>query len=66
VLTEKLPSNFLNLGFIARALPHARILHMVRDPVDTCFSNLRTMFSDVNTFSYDQRELASGTASTAS
>ncbi|HEY0503107.1 MAG TPA: sulfotransferase [Lysobacter sp.] len=58
VLTEKLPSNFLNLGFIARALPQARILHMVRDPLDTCFSNLRTMFSDVNAFSYDQRELA--------
>ncbi|RNF85987.1 tetratricopeptide repeat-containing sulfotransferase family protein [Montanilutibacter psychrotolerans] len=57
-LTEKLPSNFLNLGFIARALPQARILHMVRDPLDTCFSNLRTMFSDVNTFSYDQAELA--------
>lgn len=57
-LTEKLPSNFLNLGFIAKALPQARILHMVRDPVDTCFSNLRTMFSDVNTFSYDQQELA--------
>ena len=58
MLTEKLPSNFLNLGFIARALPQARILHMVRDPLDTCFSNLRTMFSDVNTYSYDQRELA--------
>lgn len=57
-LTEKLPSNFLNAGFIAKALPQARILHMVRDPVDTCFSNLRTMFSDVNTFSYDQLELA--------
>ncbi|MFD0739295.1 tetratricopeptide repeat-containing sulfotransferase family protein [Lysobacter koreensis] len=57
-LTEKLPSNFLNLGFIAKALPQARILHMVRDPIDTCFSNLRTMFSDVNTFSYDQGELA--------
>ncbi|QNP41226.1 tetratricopeptide repeat-containing sulfotransferase family protein [Lysobacter solisilvae (ex Woo and Kim 2020)] len=56
-LTEKLPSNFLNLGFIAKALPQARILHMVRDPLDTCFSNLRTMFSDVNTFSYDQEEL---------
>jgi hypothetical protein len=56
-LTEKLPSNFLNLGFIAKALPQARILHMVRDPLDTCFSNLRTMFSDVNTFSYDQAEL---------
>jgi len=57
-LTEKLPSNFLNLGFIAKALPEARILHMVRDPLDTCFSNLRIMFSDVNTFSYDQAELA--------
>lgn len=57
-LTEKLPSNFLNLGFIAKALPQARILHMTRDPLDTCFSNLRTMFSDVNTFSYDQLELA--------
>lgn len=56
-LTEKLPSNFLNLGFIAKALPTARILHMVRDPMDTCFSNLRTSFSDVNTFSYDQAEL---------
>lgn len=56
-LTEKLPSNFLNVGFIAKALPEARILHMVRDPLDTCFSNLRTLFSDVNTFSYDQGEL---------
>lgn len=56
--TDKLPSNFLNVGFICRALPHARILHMVRDPVETCFSNLREMFSDANPYSYDQAELA--------
>lgn len=56
--TDKLPSNFLNIGFIARALPHARILHMVRDPVETCFSNLRELFSDANPYSYDQLELA--------
>lgn len=56
--TDKLPSNFLNLGFICRALPQAKILHMVRDPVETCFSNLREMFSDANPFSYDQLELA--------
>ncbi|RDZ29458.1 tetratricopeptide repeat-containing sulfotransferase family protein [Lysobacter silvisoli] len=56
-LTEKLPTNFLNVGFIGKSLPQARVLHMVRDPVDTCFSNLRTMFSDVSTFSYDQHEL---------
>ncbi|KGQ17807.1 hypothetical protein LF41_2014 [Lysobacter dokdonensis DS-58] len=56
--TDKLPSNFLNLGFILRALPNAKVLRMVRDPVETCFSNLRELFSDANPYSYDQRELA--------
>ena len=56
--TDKLPSNFLNLGFICRALPQAKILHMVRDPVETCFSNLRELFSEANPYSYDQLELA--------
>ena len=31
---------------------------MVRDPVETCFSNLRELFSDANRHSYDQFELA--------
>ncbi|QIL19985.1 sulfotransferase [Thermomonas sp. HDW16] len=56
--TDKLPSNFLNIGFICRALPHAKMLHMVRDPVETCFSNLRELFSDANPYSYSQMELA--------
>jgi tetratricopeptide (TPR) repeat protein len=56
--TDKLPSNFLNIGFIAHALPQARILHMVRDPVETCFSNLRELFSEANPHSYDLGELA--------
>ena len=56
--TDKLPSNFLNLGIICQALPQARILHMVREPVETCFSNLRELFSDANPWSYDQPELA--------
>jgi tetratricopeptide (TPR) repeat protein len=55
--TDKLPSNFLNIGFISQALPQARILHMVRDPVEIGFSNLRELFSDANPYSYDQREL---------
>src|SRR5690606_27474294 len=38
--------------------PQARILHMVRDPVEVCFSNLRELFSEANPYSYDQRELA--------
>lgn len=56
--TDKLPSNFLNIGFICQALPDAKILHMVRDPMETCFSNLRELFSDANPYSYDQQELA--------
>lgn len=56
--TDKLPSNFLNIGFICQALPQAKILHMVRDPIETCFSNLRELFSDANPYSYDQQELA--------
>lgn len=58
LFTDKLPSNFLNIGFICRALPQARILHLVRDPVETCFSNLRELFSEANPYSYDQHELA--------
>jgi hypothetical protein len=57
-LTDKLPANFFNVGYILRALPDARILHMVRDPVETCFSNLRELFSGASPYSYDQTELA--------
>lgn len=58
-VTDKLPSNFLNIGFILRALPDAKILHMSRDPMETCFSNLREPFSDTTCrYSYDQDELA--------
>lgn len=56
--TDKLPSNFLNIGFIRQALPNAKILHMTRHPIETCFSNLRELYSDANPYSYDQVELA--------
>lgn len=55
---DKLPSNFLNLPFIFAAFPRARVLHMVRDPVETCFSNLRELFADACPYSYDQEDLA--------
>jgi tetratricopeptide (TPR) repeat protein len=55
-VTDKLPSNYLNLGFIARALPQARFVHLNRDPVDVGLSNLRTLFSHACPYSYDQAE----------
>lgn len=58
LFTEKLPSNFLHVGHILRALPDARILHMRRDPMDTCFSNLRTLFMGAAAHTSEQRDLA--------
>lgn len=55
-VTDKLPSNFLNIGFIAQALPHARIVHVCRDPIDIGLSNLRTLFTTACPYSYDQHE----------
>jgi hypothetical protein len=57
-LVDKLPSNLMNVGFIQRALPGARVVHMRRDAMDTCFSNLKELFSNAAPYSYDQQELA--------
>ena len=57
-VTEKMNPNFILLGAIAKALPNARLLHMRRAPADTCFSNLRTMFTHEAAYSYDQVEMA--------
>jgi tetratricopeptide (TPR) repeat protein len=48
--TDKLPLNFLYIGFIHLALPNAKIICLRRNPLDTCLSNFRQLF-DVN-FSY--------------
>jgi tetratricopeptide (TPR) repeat protein len=55
---DKLPPNFQLAGFIRRALPQARIVHMVRAPMDVCFSNWRAMFGDSYAYSYGLDSLA--------
>ena len=37
-ITDKVPSNFFHVGLIRLILPNARIIHTLRDPVDTCVS----------------------------
>ena len=42
---DKLPHNFLYLGFIARALPNARIVCLRRERLDTCVANFRQLLA---------------------
>lgn len=49
---DKLPHNFLYAGFIASALPNAKIICMRRNPMDTCLSNFRQLFAQTSPF-YD-------------
>ena len=54
---DKLPLNFLYCGLILRALPNARIIHLTRNPMDTCFAVYKTLFKQAYPFSYDLDEL---------
>jgi len=38
------PFNFLYLGFIAKALPNARIIYLRRNPMDACFAMYKQSF----------------------
>jgi len=42
---DKLPLNFLYAGYIARALPAAKLICLRRDPLDTVWSNYRHLFA---------------------
>jgi tetratricopeptide (TPR) repeat protein len=37
-ITDKMPHNFLNIGLIALLFPNVKIIHTIRDPIDTCLS----------------------------
>jgi tetratricopeptide (TPR) repeat protein len=54
---DKLPFNFLYAGLIHLALPNARIIHLRRHPLDTCFAVYKQLFKDAYPFSYDLEEL---------
>lgn len=52
-VTDKMPANFLHLGLIALLFPNARIIHCVRDPMDTCLSCYFQNFGPANAYTYD-------------
>jgi tetratricopeptide (TPR) repeat protein len=49
---DKLPHNFMYAGFIARALPYAKIICLRRNAMDTCLSNFRQLFAQSSPY-YD-------------
>jgi Flp pilus assembly protein TadD len=56
-ITDKMPENFRYLGLIHLALPNARIIHVRRDPVDTCLSCFSTLFEAGHHYTNDLAEL---------
>lgn len=58
-VTDKMPGNFLLVGFIHMMMPKARIIHCARDAAATCLSIYKVHFrGDSHRYGYDLGELA--------
>src|ERR1700730_2509243 len=55
---DKMPTNFAFLGWIHAALPNARIIHMRRNPIDTCLSIYFQDFETAVSYANDLEDLA--------
>lgn len=58
---DKQPFNFYFIDFILAAFPEAKIVCMLRDPVDSCIANYRQLYSPHSAFhhySYDLQDIA--------
>jgi len=50
-VTDKMPHNFLSLGLINLLFPNARIIHVRRNPLDTCISLYFQNFNALHAYS---------------
>ena len=57
IIVDKMPINFRYVGFILTAFPNAKILHMKRDSMATCWSIYKSFFNG-NAYSFNQKDLA--------
>jgi tetratricopeptide (TPR) repeat protein len=55
-LLDKTPRNFFYLGAILAALPNAKVLHLRRRPMDSCYAIYKVLFRQGFPFSYDLRD----------
>ena len=58
LFVDKLPLNFLNIGYIASALPNAKMILVRRNPMDSCYSIYKSLFNNGYYFSYDLESIA--------
>ncbi|MDO6746738.1 tetratricopeptide repeat-containing sulfotransferase family protein [Gilvimarinus sp. 1_MG-2023] len=58
VMIDKMPDNFKHLLLISRVFPEAKIIHVTRNPVDTCLSCYFQYFSGAHDYAYDLASLA--------
>jgi len=57
-ITDKMPHNFLNVGLIAMLFPNVKIIHTLRDPIDTCLSIFFHNFNETHSYASDLVSLA--------
>lgn len=58
-ICDKMPHNFIFIGFIKLILPEAKIIYCKRDPLDNCFSLYSHKFVELShQYSYNQEVLA--------
>jgi tetratricopeptide (TPR) repeat protein len=57
-VVDKMPANYLALGLIQATLPNAHIIHMRRNPIDTCLSIYFQDFNTAHTYANDLEDLA--------
>ena len=59
VITDKMPLNFRYIGFILSAFPEAKIVHLKRDAMATCWSIYKHFFkAKGNGWAYNMGDLA--------
>ena len=56
-ITDKMPYNYMSIGLIHALLPNAKIIHLKRNPIDTCLSCYTKLFTEGQLYSYDLTEL---------
>jgi tetratricopeptide (TPR) repeat protein len=57
-IVDKMPANYLHEGLIHRVFPRARIIHVRRDPLDTCLSIYFQNFFNMGPYGNDLVSLA--------